>query len=60
MIRNMVLVNFIGLMEDVIRDFGRMVDKMVQEYIEGVMVLKERGNGKMGRNFVGLMNEYKN
>lgn len=60
MIRNMVLVNFIGLMEDVIKDFGEMADRMGLEYIEVVMELKERVNGKMGRNFVGLMNEYKN
>jgi len=60
MIRNMVLGNFIGLMDDVIRDFGKMADRMGLEYIGGVMVLRERENGKMGRNFVGLMNEYKN
>lgn len=47
-------------MEDVIKDFGEMADRMGLEYIEVVMELKERVNGKMGRNFVGLMNEYKN
>lgn len=49
MIKNMDLVNSFGQMVECIKDFGKMVDNMVREFIEEVMVLKEKENGKMGK-----------
>lgn len=53
MIKNMDLVNSIGQTVECIKDFGQMVDNMEKAFIEVVMVLKEKVNGKMGKKLNG-------
>lgn len=53
MIKNMDLVNFFGQMVECIKDIGKMVDNMEKEFIEVVMVLKEKVNGKMEKKLNG-------
>lgn len=58
MIKNMDLVNFFGQMVECIKDFGKMVDNMVKVFIEVVMVLKEKVNGRMEKKLNGQMNDF--
>ena len=58
MIKSMDMVNFTGQMGDVIEDIGLMENSMVVGFIEEAMESKEKGNGTMGKNSNGLMNEY--
>jgi hypothetical protein len=47
--RNKVMDNLYGLMEDAIKDYGRMVSKMVKEFIVIKMGFKELVFGQMER-----------
>lgn len=58
MIKNMDLVNSFGQMAECIKDFGKMVDNMVKVFIEVVMVLKEKVNGRMEKKLNGQMNDF--
>lgn len=58
MIKNMDLVNSFGQMVGCIKDFGKMVDNMEKVFIEVVMVLKEKVNGKMEKKLNGQMNDF--
>lgn len=49
-IKNMDLENFIGVMEDIIKDNGQMENKVELEFIEVLMLLKEKENGIWGKN----------
>lgn len=47
MIKNMDLESFSGQTVGFIRDIGRMADNMVEVYIEGAIIKREKVNGKM-------------
>ena len=55
MIKNMDLENFNGQMVEYIRVIGRMVDNMVEVYIEVVIIKREKENGKMEEKSDGQM-----
>ena len=55
MTKNTDLENFNGQMVVSIRDIGRMVDNMVEEYTEVATTKREKVNGKMEEKLDGQM-----
>lgn len=55
MIKNKVMDNFRGLMEDAIKVSGKMVNKMVKESIKINKIFKDKVYGIMGRKLNGQL-----
>jgi len=56
-IKNMDMVNFNGQMAECIKEIGKMANNMEKEFTLMLKESRERENGKMERELVGLMNQ---
>lgn len=55
MIKSKVMGNFLGQMEDLIKVFGKMVNKMEKEYIKTNKTFKDKVFGIMERKLNGQL-----